>query len=72
MLLHLDFANNNILSCFFSFFIVTDEYFLLHTAIAIISNSIAELVILIEIPSKETKAEVETHPVIVKANIRKC
>ena len=33
---------------------------------------IAELVIPIRIPIKEAKAEIEIHPVIVEAKIRKC
>ena len=35
-------------------------------------NPIAELVISIGIPSKEAKSEIEIHPVIVDAKIRKC
>ena len=35
-------------------------------------NPIAELVISIEIPFKEAKAKIDTHPVIVEDNIRKC
>ena len=37
-----------------------------------IFNPIAELVISIGIPTKETKAEIEIHPVIVEAKIRMC
>ena len=39
---------------------------LIPAAITQISNPIAELVILIGIPTKEAKAEMETHPVIVE------
>ena len=35
-------------------------------------NPIAELVIPIGIPTEEAKAEMETHPVILEAKIRKC
>ena len=50
-----------------------DLYFLIPAAIAQISNSIAELIIPIAgIPSKEAKIEIELHPVIVEAKIRKC
>ena len=71
MLFNLDFANNNILSCFFFFFLIIDLYFLIPTAIAQTFNPIAELVIPIVIPSKEAKAEIEIHPVIAEAKIRK-
>ena len=37
-----------------------------------IFNPSAELVIPIKIPTKEAKAEIETHPVIVEPKIRKC
>ena len=72
MLFNLDFANNTILSCFFFFFLIIDLFFLIPTAIVLIFNPIAELVINIGIPSKEAKAETEIHPVIVEAKIRKC
>ena len=38
----------------------------------IIDNPIAELVIPIGIPIKKVNAEVEIHPVIAEAKIRKC
>ena len=72
MLFNLDFARNAILSCFFFFFLIIDLYFLIPTVIAQIFNPIEELVIPIGIPTKEAKAEMETHPVIVQAKIRKC
>ena len=71
MLFKLDFANNTILTCFFFFFLNIDLYFI-PAAIAEIFNPIAELVILMGIPSKETKEDIEIHPVIVEAKIRKC
>ena len=70
MLFNLDFANNIISSCSFFFFLISDLYFSIHTAIAQIFYSVAELVIPIVSPSKETKAE-EIHSVIVEAKIRK-
>ena len=72
MLLNFDFANNIILSYFFFFFLIIDLYFLIPAVIAQIFNPITELVIPIGIPTKEAKAEIETHPVIVEAKIRKC
>ena len=57
MLFNLDFASNPILS-YFLFFIITDLHF-----------SVAELVIPIGIPTKEAKAEIETHPVNVEITI---
>ena len=72
MLFNLDFAYNTILSCFFLFFLIIDLYFLIPAAITQILNCIAELVIPIGVPIKEEKVEMEIHPVIVKAKIRKC
>ena len=70
MLFDLDFANNTILSCFF--FLIIDSYFLIPAAISQIFNPIAELIFPIGIPSNKAKAEIEIHPVIVEAKIRKC
>ena len=72
MLFNLDFASNTVLSCFFFFSLIIDLYFLIPAAIAKIFNPVAELVILIGILSKEAKAEIEIHPVIAEAKIRKC
>ena len=55
---------------FLFFFLIIDLYFLINAAIAKIFNPIAELAILIGITIKESKAEMETHPVIVEAKIR--
>ena len=44
------------------FFIIIDLYFLIA----------AELVILIETPTKKTKTEMDTHPVIVGIAISEC
>ena len=57
---------------FFFFFLIIDLYFLIPAAITQIFNPIAELVIPIGIPSKETKIEIHIHPVIAEAKIRKC
>ena len=65
MLFNLEFANNTILSRFFFIFLIIDLYFLVPAVIA-------EIVISIGIPSKETKAEIEIHPVIAEAKIKKC
>ena len=57
---------------FFLFSLFVDLYFLIPVIITQICTPIAEHVILIEIPTKEAKAEMETHPVIVEIAIRKC
>ena len=61
MLSNLDFADNIVLSCFFLLFLFIDLYFLIPAAITQIFNPIAELVIPMEISTKEVKAEIETH-----------
>ena len=70
MLFNLDLSNTTILSSLFYFFLIIDFYFLIPSVIAQIFNPFAELVSLIEIPTKE--AEAETHSVIAEAKIRKC
>ena len=72
MLFNLDFANNTILSFFFFVFLIIDLCFLIPVAIAQFYNSISELVIPMGIPSKDAKAKIEIHPVIVEAKLRKC
>ena len=72
MLFNSDFAKKTILSCLLLFFLIIDLQFLTPVSITQIFNPIAELVILIVIPSKEAKAEIEIHPVIAEAKIRKC
>ena len=72
MLFNLDFDINTILSCFFFFLLVIDLHILIAAVIAQIFNQIADLVIPIGIPTEEAKAEMETHPVIVEAKIRRC
>ena len=54
------------------FFVIIDLYFLIPAFIGQIFNPIAERVIPIGIPIKEAKAEIEIHPLIVEAEIRKC
>ena len=66
MLFNLDFI---MLLPFFLFF---DLYFLILVVITQIFTPIAELVIPNEIPTKEAKAEMETHPVIAEITISKC
>ena len=70
MVFNLDFANNSILSCFFSFLLIIDQYFLIPSIIAQNFNHTAELVIPIEISAKKAKAEMEMHPVTVEITIK--
>ena len=72
MLFNLDFANNTVSSYFFLFFLFIDSYFLIPAVITHIFTPIVEVEIPIEIPTEETKAEMETHPVIVEIIISKC
>ena len=69
MLFNSDFCKHTILSCFLFFFLIIDLYFLIPAVIAQIFNLTGELVIPIETKeaTKEAKAEMETHPVIVEA-----
>ena len=66
MLLNLDFANSTILSCFFLCFLIIDLHFLIPAATTKNFNSIVEPIIPIEMPSKEVKAKIEIHLVIVE------
>ena len=52
------------------FFLIIDLCFFIPAVVTQNINSIAELVIHIGIPTKEAKAKMETHPVIVEAKIR--
>ena len=56
----------------FFFFSIIDLYFLIPAVIGQISNSVAELVISIGIPSKEAKAEIEIHPSTTEAKAKRC
>ena len=71
MIFNLDFTINTILSSFFFFFSIIGLYFLVSAVIAQISNPIGELVIPRRVPTKEAKAEMETHPVNVETIISK-
>ena len=68
---NLDSANENISLCFFFFFLNIYLCFLIPAVITKIFNLIAELVIPIGIPTKDAKAEMETHPGTVETNISK-
>ena len=72
MLFNLDFANNTILSGLFFFFLIIGFYFLIAAVITQIFNPTAKLIITIGIPTKEGKAEMETHPVTAEPKVRKC
>ena len=65
MLFNLAFAKNTTLSWFFFFFLITNSYILIPSTIAQIFSPIAKRLIPIGIPSKEAKAEIEIHLVIV-------
>ena len=67
MLFNIDFAKNIISSCFVFFFLIIDLYFLTLAVTAQIFNPIADLIIPIEIPSKEAKAKIEIHPLTAEA-----
>ena len=71
MLFNLNFASKTILSCFFFFSLIIDFYFLIPAVIAQFFNPVVELVISIGIPTKEAKAKIETHLVIVEITIGK-
>ena len=72
VLFNLDFANDLILSCLFLHFLFIDLNVLIPAIIIQIFNLIAELVIPIGVPTKESKGEMEIHPVIVEFKIREC
>ena len=70
MLFNLDFANDTILSYFFLFLITVYLWlFLVPTVITQIFNPVAELLITVEIPIKEVKAENNRHSVTVQIKI---
>ena len=70
VLFNLDFSKNTVSSCFF-FSLIIDLNFLIPVVIAQIFNLIAELVIPIRIPRKESETEIEVYPVILEAKTRK-
>ena len=64
------FANDTIVSKFF--FLIIELQFLIPSVITNIFIVFAELEIPTGIPTKEARAEIETHPVAVEARITKC
>ena len=70
-LFSLDFANDNIWSCFFFFFLIIEPHFLVPAVITEIFYPIAQFKLPIGIPTKEAKAEMETDPVTIEINISK-
>ena len=52
-------------------FLIIDLYILISAVVAQIFYPIAEVAIPILTPNKEVKAEIEMHPVIIEAKIRK-
>ena len=72
MLFNLPFVKNAIFKYLFFFFVIIYLYFLILAVITQVFNPVVELVILIEIPTKEAEAEIETHPVLVETKISKC
>ena len=54
------------------FFFFFELQVLIPAVITQIFTSIAEIVIPIEIPIKEAKSEIETHPVIIEIIISEC
>ena len=64
---NLDFAIDNILSCFSLYFLIIDLHFLILAVIKQTFNPIAELIIPIGIPTKEGKLEMEVHLLTVES-----
>ena len=54
------------------FSLSTDLYFLIPAVITQVFNCIVDLAIPIRIPTKQGKAEMEIHPVIVEIAISEC
>ena len=63
------FANNAISLCFFFFFLIIDLQFLILAIIVQIFNPVVELIIPLEISTKEAKAEMGIYTVTAKTNI---
>ena len=72
ILCNLFFASNTFDHSFLFLILIIYLYVLIPATVARLLNPIAELVVPVGIPSKETKAEIETHSVIAETNIRKC
>ena len=66
MVFHLVFANNNILSCFYLFFLIIDVYLLVPAVVTKILNPNS---ILIGLPTKEAEAKIETQPVTAETKM---
>ena len=65
------FANNAISSCFLLFFLIIDLYFLILAFIAQMFDPVVELIIPLEISTKEPKAEMVIHAETSKTKVRK-
>ena len=65
------FANKAISSCFFYSFLIIDFNFLILVIIAQIFNSIVELIIALEISTKEANVEIEIETLTAKTKVRK-
>ena len=65
------FLSAQILSFYFLYFYTLQTYFLISEVIPQIFNPTLQIVIPIGIPTKEAKAEIETHPVTVEIKISK-
>ena len=57
---------------FLLLFLIIDLYFLIPAVIAKVFNLRAELAMHIGIPTKEEKAEIETHSLTAETKISKC
>ena len=68
----LAFGNNTILSRIFFFFLIIDLYLLIPETIAHVFNLIVEVIIPLEISTKDVKAETEIDTVTAKTKVRKC
>ena len=66
---NLVFVDNTVVSDLFLFFFLIDLKHLIDGVIAQSFNPNAEVAILIGIPTKKAKSEIETHPVIASAKI---
>ena len=69
LVFNLVFANDTVLSYFFFFFFITDVYFFNSCSYCTQFHPTAELTMPVGIPTKEAKAEIETHPVTAKMKI---
>ena len=72
MVFILAFGSNATFHVFFFVFLVMDLHFLILAVSTQIFNPTAELAEALGVPTEETGAEIETHPVIAEAKISKC